>query len=401
MKINNNLDSISNEIHNIFAIYSIGGLIILQIFFGSPLTIFGFQFEWAFFASLIIIVDILLCSRKFKKKKGLAYLILFLFYCAILGLVSFVRFDSVLAFTGFAHLIRSILLFIPFVWIVNVINDIEKVKLLHVIRNVIIISSFLLVVLIIINGNMLSGVPFATMGISNKNSLGYTVICFALFLSKYENKNYIKRPISKIIWIAVLFLIVFGTKSGTAFIFILLVVLNDFLSTRDIVIVKRILMFFCLFILSILVIYNLDSLIDFLDKIKLYKIRDFLYAIINSRTGTLDTSNQLRFEVQLKVLSEFNLDMAIGRFYYYYFAKHGYTAHQQYLQILYDTGVLGISLFLGFVFSVINESKAKVPVILIFLYSFIENFLIQFIGLIILGILITEVPVKEEKKCLK
>lgn len=380
---------------NMSIFYIFGLFIILQMFFSSPFKVFGFQFEWAFFLTAIVLLDSIFKSRRFKKQKSLTFLALFLFYSIILGLISFFRFNFDLAFIGFTHLIRAILLFVPFFWILSGINDIEKTKMLIIIRYVIIISSIVLTLLIIIEGNLYSGVPFKTLGISNKNSLGYTVICFALFLSKYENKDYIKRPIPKIVWMSVLFFIVYATKSGTAFIFMLFVILYNILILNDVRIIIKILVAGSLLVLIILLVNDVDGIIYYLDKIKMYKIKDFLYALNFGQNSKLDTSNYSRFQVQLNSLSEFDIDMAIGRFYYYYFAIHGYTAHQQYIQILYDTGVLGISLFIGFIISIINQSRIKMPVILIFLYSFIENFLIQFIGLIILALLIIEIPQRE------
>jgi hypothetical protein len=381
---------------NLMIIYLVVIFVFLQIFFSPPFNIAGFQFEWSFFASMFIIINIVFHSRKFRKDKVFLSLIIFIFYSLILSVISFLRFDTRLAFVGFAHLTRAILLFIPFIWIIAVINKDEQLKLVRLLRIIIYTSLFVLFVLILKDGYLFNDLRLETLGLG-KNSLGYTLVCFLLFFMKYENYRYVKKPAPKIIWISMILISILATKSGTAIIFALLIFIYTVIFSKDIKMTQKIIGIILLVIVFLSLIFHIDSMIEMLDKMRLYKVRDFLYSIVKSQGGSIDTSNQSRLEVQLRLLSEFDFSMAIGRFYYYYFAKHGYTAHQQYLQILYDTGVIGIGLFLRFVGNSIKQAKFKFPVILVFLYSFIENFLIQFIGLVILALLIIDVPERKEK----
>lgn len=372
----------------------LGILIFLQIFVSSPFIISEFKLEWGFFAVIPIILNVILKSRYKKKKTSLNWLAFFILYCLILALFSFLRFDISMALVGFLHYLRMVILFLPFIWIVGMISNYEKEKLLFIIRRTIIISSVILILMTLLGGFLASGKPLATQGLV-KNSLGYTIVCFTLFFLKFENPDYTKKTIPKIIWFSVFLFIVYATKSGTAFLFMLIIAVVMICLNSKLKIPIRLILILCMFLVFLMVPYYINNLLSWLGSIKLFKIKDFLYAIVYGHNGSLDSSNQLRLEVQLQILKDFDYKMALGNYYYYYFADKGYTAHQQYLQLLYDTGVIGLTLFMSFVVKSIKKSSLKIPVVLIFMYSFIENFLVQFIGLIILACLVVDIQGKE------
>lgn len=379
-----------------FLVNSVVLLVILQIFFPAPFHIAGFQFEWAFFSSFLIIIDIVFYSRKLKIDKLFQSLVLFLFYTLMLSFFSFLRFQFNMVFIGFVHLIRSILLFIPYIWIISVISENEKVMLVRSLRNAIYLTILILITIVIKDGYLFNDFRLETVGLG-KNSLGYTLICFSLFLLKYENVYYIKRPLPILLFLSLITVPIVATKSGTSIIFLLLLFIYTIIFSNNIKIIAKIIGSLLLLLLFFSIMFNVDAVIELLGDLRLYKIKDFLESIIKYEDKNLDTSNQLRLDVQQEILLEFDLNMALGRYYYYYFASHGYTAHQQYLQMLYDTGIIGLGLFLNFIRHSIKRAKFKFPVILIFLYSFLENFLIQFIGLIILALLIIDIPERKNE----
>ena len=374
----------------IYVVLSI--LMLLDIFFSVPFTFAGFRFEWAFFLIPFILIDMISKKKKNRTFSAPAAWWLFIGFCTVLAVLSFLRFEPDFAFVGFAHFGRMILLFLPFIWIIDYLDNEERREFLAIFRVAVIIAVIWLLVPAIQDDFAATGDRYRTEGVG-KNSLGYTIVLFQLFFFCFEKKEYTKRPIPFYIWFPICAFLAFVTKSGTAITFtgallVICLLLNEKLSLA----IKMLLLIVFLFTVFIAV-SNPVQTIAFFDELKIKKISDLLKSLFYE--NSLDRNNQARFDVQILVFQQFDLKIALGRFYYIYFAEYGATAHQQYFQILYDTGIIGLALFLNFAIKCIREGGYKVAVVTLFMYSFIENFLVQYVSLITLALFVVGATMKQ------
>ncbi|MGD6991121.1 hypothetical protein [Sutcliffiella horikoshii] len=362
-------------------------IIMLFSFFVDSFVVAGFELEWSFFALPFIIFGLL--STKRKKKLPINSLYFFILFCVFLLLFAIIRYPFDQVFVGIAHFIRFLSLILTLIWLITC-NTSEDIKEFYgKYRVVAFIILFLLLLGTFLKLDFL--IFFDDYGRINtvniqKNSLGYALVCFAIIFSEFENKKYVKKPVSWIIWAPICIFLVNRTGSYTASIFILLVVTLLILKLPNI---KRQTKFFILLGLilsSLVLIIDYNLLANLLNTFGLSGINEFILSV--KQNSLLNSTESVRFKTQLGVLDDFSIEMALGSYYYYYFSIHGYTAHNLYLQILYDTGIIGLFLFLFFCYKILMVSKHKFAILIILLYSLIEVFLMQYGSLIALGLLI-------------
>ena len=369
----------------------IGLSFFLEILFAVPLNIGAFRFEWPYFSCILLVILMITSNRSNSEKRMIKKpLYTFFIWCIVLVFFSFFRFTSEIYIVGIAHTIRMILLFSPYIWFVFRSNKASRFSFYRTFRVYIFVILIILLGMTISAGGIYNEHSFGTNGVG-KNSLGYTIVCISLLLSTYENKEIVEKPIRPFIWLPICILLCIFTKSGTAVIFILTITLWFILKSNKL---SKMQNSFIIIVFALLIIpfFNLDFFIEIFDKLHVYKITEFLQGIRDSGGTSLGNNNDVRLDVQKSVFRDFNFDMAVGRVYCYFLAYHKYTAHHLYFQLLYDTGIIGFTLFIIFVFKNIKLSYYKIPIILIFAYSCIEVFLIQYTSLLILGLIIVALP---------
>lgn len=357
----------------------------MEILFYAPFTIGSFRFEWPYFSCILLFATIIIKRDKSTEKNRLKKcLYLFFLWCMILCLFSLFRFSSSIYIVGIAHTVRMMVLFLPYIWFVFYSDESKRILFYRTFRIYIFFTLVILLMLSLAAGGIYNKHSFGTAGVG-KNSLGYTIVCLSLVLAVYENKTIVDKPVKPYVWLPLCILLCVFTKSGTAVIFILAISVWYFIRSNKLSKFQNtiILIIFCIIIIPFL---NIDYFIQLFDRLHVYKITEFLQGIKDSGGTSFGHNNDVRIEVQISGFRDFNLNMAMGSIYGYFLAFHGYTAHQLYLQILYDTGILGIVLFIRFCIENFKTSKFKIPVLLILAYSCIEVFLIQYTSLIVLAL---------------
>ncbi|MBO6193566.1 MAG: hypothetical protein J6O00_05245 [Clostridiales bacterium] len=358
----------------------------MELFVEPLFEVASYRFEWPYICCSILFVALLITRKNYEFKGVAKSFIIFVVWCLALLGVGTMRFRFDLVLVGLAHTMRMIVLFVPFLWILLSLTPYSRRTFYGVLRKYLLISLIAMFIMALFEGGISNTKTFRTVGVG-KNSLGYTIVCIQILFSVYENKMLRVKPFHPCFWQTLCVLLCIFSKSGTAVAFSLFVLAWYMLKTvRTNVVGKGIIIVFVL--LMGMCFLNVDVLIDLFKSLHVNKLSDFFYAFKYGGGETLGDTTDVRLKVQGDVLRDFNLDMALGRFYYYYFASHGFTAHQLYLQILYDTGIVGILLFANFSYKCVKCSSAKVAVVMIFLYSFVEVFLIQYASLIILALLV-------------
>lgn len=361
--------------------------VLLEAFLTVPFMVGSFKFEWPYFVSCLLLIDVFIQKNERKFDSICNSLYRFFGWCFFLLILAFFRFQSSLLFTGVAHTGRMVLMFSVFIWILNAIDDNARMHLYRVFRIYSIIFCLILFFQGIKSGGIANISSFASVGI-NKNSLGYSVVCISLFFCAFETKDNVRKCIPVYIWWPICFCVCLFTKSGTAVAFSLVVAAITLYKRLNVKPVLKILITIFVLIVALMFV-NIDFLISLFEKLSVEKLSTFLHSFKYGGGTTLGSTTDLRISTQLGVLQEFNLDMAFGRFYYYYFAIYGYTAHSLYLQLLYDIGILGLFLFIRFCFLNVKHSENKLEILAMLAYSLIEVFLIQYTSLIVLAILVT------------
>ena len=360
---------------------------LLELFVQPLFELGSYRFEWPYICSLVLLITLVVKRKHSEYRPVVRSLFMFFLWCVILLFMGIIRYSENLVLVGALHLIRMATLFVPFMWLLISLDSESRESFYFVLRKYLFVSLIALLVMGFLQGGINNSATFSTVGVG-KNSLSYTIVCIQLLFSLYENNNHVKRPYNPFVWQSLCILICLFTKSGTGVAFSLFILAWYLLKSLKINIYGKIIVVMLITSLGFAFL-SVDNLVSIFDALNIKKLSDFFYEYKYSGGESLGRTTDVRLRVQEDVLKDFDFDMALGRFYYYYFSTHGYTAHQLFLQILYDTGIVGVLLFLRYCYTCVKYSGVKVAVILIFLYSFIEVFLIQYLSLIVLALLIT------------
>jgi hypothetical protein len=366
-------------------LYIIILLLVLTLFI--PYIKFNeFKIEWHIIFLIFILMDLgllIIEKKKIKLDTVSIGIIIFYIYNLLLFCINMYGMDKEFLI-GFMHFGRASIMLLYYFWIINTFDQVMINELISKIIKILFIFAIIINIDYLFFQKFISfygrdSLEFINYG---KNMLGYISVLSLLFVIKN-----VKKRIKKIIIVILFGHIIILTNSDAAILALLVIIIYNLFIIKKAKKIEIQILYKLLILILILIslVYFGNRIIKTDVFINLYK---FFKTTLNK--GISKSTESVRFDVQTYFLRNPNWNPTIGNYYYAFFSKFKYTMHNQFAQMLNDTGIIGLSIFIYLVYSMFSKISTKYYefFIIIFMYSFIENFFFQYIPLLLLFILI-------------
>lgn len=382
-------DKLDNKFLKNFRAYFLIAMIYFSIFV-SEYNIGNNKLEWFLVFDLVIIIDIFINRLKIKKRSKnpiINYMIIFVFYNVVLIIISiFVSRNNFIV--GIMHLGRVIGLFVFYVWINYTFDSSNLAKFIkNFLISLYVFGMYFIADLMLIHKfsyYTLYGLfsPRLEFGNLKTNLLAYILVVFIIFIQTFEKKLFRKS-----VFILIFIFLIVQTVSKMA---ILALVIYFTLKLFTIEIkkkhIKLIVIFYTIAILFIIVILFGEKILEYN---MFYRIKEII-DILLSGGSMLDTSEMERISIQGKFLNDNEWNPIIGYYYYYFFANNSVTLHNFYIELLYDTGIIGLTIFMKLIYEFHKKitNKKIFILLIIIIYNLTENYFFYFVPLILFYIML-------------
>lgn len=362
-------------------------LTLFLMIFVPPISIKTYKIEWFIIFSIFIIIDFLVIISKRKKIKidkiGISIFI-FIVYNIVLFILSISNINTQINI-GFFHFGRVSVILIYYFWLNNIFSGFDYNILKKYIR-FILMAFFIFFVTDFYFLNKFvywygyEGYRLQFLNFDNPNYLAYFTVTSFVFM-----KNLIKSKLVKTLIFLITSNIILLTRSKAGLLAILIILLINFFKINiSNGIKKKVLQLFVILVILISSIFLYDYILN-LDILK--RINLFFVSIFKGQFSEIN-----RLKVQLYFLEDNNWNPFFGYYYYKFFSENLYTMHSMFAEILYDIGIFGLGLFLGFlyfIYKALNKSRYGIELLVIMIFfSLTENYLFYFLPLIYLFILV-------------